>query len=83
MSDPLYLQNLLAANVLLVRKARNFSQEELAHRAAVDRTYISSVERRLRNMSIQNLQRIAVALAVDPRDLLSPDLEKDARFQAR
>ena len=80
-SEPLFLQRLFAANVRLVRLARGISQEELADRASLDRTYISSVERRLRNLSIQNVQRLAVALQVDPRELLDPDLHKDLRFQ--
>lgn len=81
LSDPLYLQNLFAANVRLIRNARDITQEELADRASLDRTYISSVERRLRNVSIQNIQRLAVALQVDPRELLDPALERDPRYQ--
>lgn len=79
-SSPLYLQNLFSANVRLVRTARGISQEELADRAALDRTYISSIERRLRNVSIQNVQRLAVALEVDPGDLLNPALAEDPRY---
>ena len=80
-SAPLYLQHLFSANVRLVRVAQGISQEELAHRASLDRTYISSIERRLRNLSIQNIQRLAVALAVDPRELLDPALQDDPRFR--
>ena len=80
-SDPLYLQHLFSANVRLVRVAQGISQEELADRASLDRTYISSIERRLRNLSIQNIQRLAVALAVDPRELLDPYLMDDPRFR--
>ena len=79
-THPLYLQSLLASNVRLVRVARGLSQEELADRASLDRTYISSIERRLRNVSIQNIQRLALALQVDPRELLDPDLINDARY---
>ncbi len=81
-SNPLFLQNLFAANVRLVRVAQGLSQEELADRATLDRTYISSIERRLRNVSIQNIQRLALALQVDARELLDPDLVNDARYQA-
>lgn len=80
-THPLYLQNLFAANVRLVRVARGLSQEELADRASLDRTYISSIERRLRNLSIQNIQRLALALQVDPRELLDPGLINDARYR--
>ena len=80
--DAKYLQNLFAGNVRLVRVARGLSQEELAERASLDRTYISSIERRLRNLSIQNIQRLALALDIDPRDLLNPDLASDARYRS-
>ena len=80
-SDPLYLQHLFSANVRLVRVAQGISQEELAHRASLDRTYISSIERRLRNLSIQNIQRPAVALSVDPGELLDSGLQDDPRFR--
>lgn len=39
----------------LVRMARGISQEELADRATLDRTYISSIEPRLRNLLLQNV----------------------------
>lgn len=70
--DPEYLQQLFAANVRQARKQRGLTQEDLADQAELDRTYISSIERGLRNVSIQNIQRIALALNVDPRDLLGP-----------
>lgn len=78
--NPLYLQHLFSANVRIVRNAKGLSQEELAHRASVDRTYVSSIERRQRNVSIQNVQRLALALDVDPRELLNPDLADDPRY---
>lgn len=48
------------------------SQESLASLAGIHRTYLSSVERGERNLSISNVYRIASALGVDPRELLSP-----------
>lgn len=56
-----------------VREARlrgGISQEELADRAGLDRTYISGVERGLRNLSLSTLCRIALALGVDPAELV-------------
>jgi ribosome-binding protein aMBF1 (putative translation factor) len=82
-TNPLFLQQLFGSNVRLVRTAKGLSQEDLADRASVDRTYVSSIERRLRNVSIQNVQRLALALDVDPRDLLSPSLADDPRFRDR
>ena len=56
-----------------VKKARNdmgVSQEELAHRADSNRTYISDVERGTRNPSIEVVERIAKALNVTIGSLL-------------
>ena len=70
-TDPLYLKHVFSANVRAIRLSRGMSQEELADRASLDRTYISSIERKLRNLLIQNIQRLALALKVDPRELLA------------
>jgi len=55
-----------------IRKSRELSQEALADLCDLDRTYISGIERKRRNLSIRNIQRIAEALGVDPRALLAP-----------
>ncbi|MDH2384273.1 helix-turn-helix transcriptional regulator [Bradyrhizobium sp. CER78] len=60
----------VADNVRALRKAAELSQEELAHEAGVDRTYISQVERRQRNVTIVVLAKIAKALNVTPDKLL-------------
>jgi transcriptional regulator with XRE-family HTH domain len=46
------------------------SQEELAYRAGLHRTYISSIERGQRNVSLENIFAIARALKVTPADLV-------------
>lgn len=71
------LLNLFAENMRRVRLARELSQEALADLCDLDRTYISSVERKRRNLSIRNVQRIADALQVDVRVLLDPELSRD------
>lgn len=53
-----------------VRLEKGFSQEELAHEADSNRTYISDVERGTRNPSIEVVERIAKALCVKIGDLL-------------
>ncbi len=47
-----------------LRKAEAITQEELAHRANIDRTYINSVENGKRNISIINLEKICLALNI-------------------
>jgi transcriptional regulator with XRE-family HTH domain len=46
------------------RDAKGFSQETLAEKADLDRTYISDIERGARNPGIRNVVRIAVALGI-------------------
>ena len=52
------------------RLDRGLSQESLADRANIDRSYMSGIERGLRNISILNIARIAAALDVSIRDLV-------------
>lgn len=51
-------------NIKTVREAQGLSQEELAHRADMHRTYVSGVERGIRNPTITVLDRLAKALKV-------------------
>ena len=44
------------------RMALSLSQEDLAARCCLDRTYISGIERGVRNVSLKNIERLAVAL---------------------
>ncbi len=53
-----------------MRRARGLSQEELAHDAGLDRTYVSSCERGRRNIGLLNIYRLAAALRVSPEELL-------------
>jgi transcriptional regulator with XRE-family HTH domain len=55
------------------RRAHGLSQESLAALAQLDRSYMSSVERGLRNISVLNLARIATALDVSVWELLGVD----------
>ena len=76
------LLRLVADNLRRLRVSAGLSQEKLADACDLDRTYVSGIERGLRNVSIRNVQRLADALQVDPRMLLDPDLVKDRRFAA-
>lgn len=61
---------ILATNLRRLRESEGISQEELASRAGLHRTYIGAVERAERNITLATLQRIANALAIDPVSLL-------------
>ena len=63
---------LVGRNVRHYRKAAGISQEELAARARLDRTYVSGVERGIRNPTVLVLQDIAAALGIRAMDLLAP-----------
>lgn len=52
------------------RKARGVSQEELAHRSAIDRSYMSSIERGMQNPGIVSVLRIASALGMRAEELM-------------
>jgi transcriptional regulator with XRE-family HTH domain len=60
----------LAKNMRRLRATRGVSQEALAHESGINRTYLSGVERSERNVSIDNIARIAKGLQVDPWKLL-------------
>lgn len=47
-----------------IRKERCLSQEELAHKAGVHRTYIGMIERAEKNITLINIERIAKALEI-------------------
>jgi len=47
------------------------SQEKLASRAGVHRTYIGMIERAEKNITLENIEKIAIALEVKPNELLS------------
>ena len=53
------------------RTARGMSQEEMADLAGLHRTYVGSVERFERNVSIDSMERLAQALGLDIADLLA------------
>lgn len=61
----------LSANIKRLRSEKGWSQEELADQAGLHRTYISGVERGVRNPTVTVVERIAQALEVRSGDLLN------------
>ena len=61
----------LAANIIRLRKEQGWSQDELADRAGLHRTYISGVERGVRNPTITVVAKISAALSVEAALLLA------------
>lgn len=53
-----------------IRIEQNLSQEELADRAGVHRTYIGMIERAEKNITLENIEKIAKALKVSPKELI-------------
>ncbi|MDC1262222.1 helix-turn-helix transcriptional regulator [Polaribacter sp.] len=62
--------NLFGEKVRKYRRLLNISQEELAHRAELHRTYIGMIERAEKNITLVNIEKIANALEVKIEDLL-------------
>ncbi len=65
------LRGVLGRNLKRLRLAAKLSQEELAHLAEIDRTYISSLERGRYAATVDMIERIAEVLKVDPLELLT------------
>ncbi|HZG46610.1 MAG TPA: helix-turn-helix transcriptional regulator [Allosphingosinicella sp.] len=70
---------LLGRNVRRYRKLKGLTQEELSHRAEMERSYVSDLERGERNPSVKALGRLAEALEIEPKLLLDrervPEME--------
>jgi transcriptional regulator with XRE-family HTH domain len=67
------IRKTFARNLREIRVKQGLSQEELADIAGLHRTYVGSVERGERNISIDNMERLASALKINIQDLLIDD----------
>lgn len=63
-------RQIFSENVRNYRLAKGLSQEELGDLASLHRNYVGGVERGERNISIDNMERLAQALEIDLVDLL-------------
>lgn len=66
-------RRLFATNLRRCRLKKKLSQEQLANLSGLHRTYVGSVERGERNISIDNMERLALALGCSINDLLEED----------
>lgn len=73
------LRAIFAANMRRLRRERGLSQETLAHTAGVERSYIGKLENEAYSVSLDTMERIAVALQVDAAHLLEPAPEPPKR----
>lgn len=64
------IQQIVGRNVRQARQSVGLSQEALADKARIDRTYVSGVERGVRNPTVTIIARLAEALGVAAADLL-------------
>lgn len=60
---------LFGKRVRLLRMSKGLSQEELGYQSGLHRTYIGQIERAEKNITLQNIYRIANTLEVDIREL--------------
>ena len=73
-STPHAARLLFARNLRQARRLKDISQEALALQAGLSRTYVSEVERGERNVSIDNMGRLADALGMKLMDLLDSEM---------
>jgi transcriptional regulator with XRE-family HTH domain len=64
-------RRILAENLRLIRVERHLAQEELADLVGLDRSYLGAVERGERNVCIDNIEKMAVALGLSVGRLLT------------
>jgi transcriptional regulator with XRE-family HTH domain len=67
------IQKLFARNLRLARQRAGLSQEGLAHAAGLDRTYVSGIEREMRNPTLTVVAKLASAVGVRAHELLAPN----------
>ncbi|EFO4299165.1 MULTISPECIES: helix-turn-helix domain-containing protein [Enterobacterales] len=67
--NPEDIKKVFGENLRRIRMEKNISQENLAFLSGMDRTYVSGIERGKRNVSLVNINKIALALNVEIKEL--------------
>lgn len=70
-------QALLARNLKRAREQSGLSQQELADRAGLDRTYLSNLERGIGNPSLIKMASLSTALSMSVSHMLTPDEDRN------
>ena len=70
-------RHIVALNIRRIRKEQGLSQERLANMAEIHRTYIGAIERGERNITLDSLDKIALALNVSVAELVNPNGQEE------
>ncbi|MFZ3001893.1 MAG: helix-turn-helix transcriptional regulator [Undibacterium umbellatum] len=70
----LSMREIFGQNLRRARRLKDISQEELALRSELSRTYVSEVERGIRNVSIDNMDILSHALGISLSELVNPEM---------
>lgn len=70
------LREILSLNIKAYRADKGLSQEEFAAHCGLHRTYIGSVERQERNVTLETLNQLSAAMGISAADLLTPHKRK-------
>lgn len=73
----MHIQLLFGQNVRLAREKKGWSQDRLSDESGLHRTYVSGIERGVRNPTIEIVQQVAKALDVDIKELFADTKAKD------
>jgi transcriptional regulator with XRE-family HTH domain len=65
------LRQVVARNLRILRKQKGLSQEELAFQAGINRNYVGQIEREEKSPSVDMLEKLGVALEIDPANLIA------------
>ena len=76
------LRHIFATNLRRLRHGSGFSQEELAYQAGVNRSYMSKVETGRTYVGLEVIERLAIALEIDPVEFFRKPKRKPTRARA-